>query len=68
MWLGLVLVVACRVFVEACELLVTACRIYFPCLGSNLGPLPWEHEVVATGLTEEFLWSYIFKTDISPEI
>ena len=40
MWLGLVLVVACRMFVEACELLATACGIYFPYLGSNLGPLP----------------------------
>ena len=33
----------------ACKLLVAACGIYLPDWGSNLGPLHWEHEVLATG-------------------
>ena len=31
------------------KLLVAACGIQFPDLGSNLGPLHWEHRVLATG-------------------
>ena len=35
--------------VVACKLLVAACGIQFPDQGSNLGPLHWEHRVLATG-------------------
>ena len=35
--------------VEVCELLVVACRIYFPDQESNLGPLHWAQEILATG-------------------
>ena len=34
---------------EACELLAEVCEISFPDQGSNLGPLFWEHTVLATG-------------------
>ena len=52
-----IFIVACRVFqlwhvgslVEACKLLAAACEILFPDPGSNLGPLHWEHGVLATG-------------------
>ena len=33
----------------ALSVLVVACGIYFPDGGSNLGPLHWEHRVLATG-------------------
>ena len=36
-------------FSVACELLVMACGIQLPDQGSNLGPLHWEHEILATG-------------------
>ena len=35
--------------VAACELLVMARGILFPNQGSNLGPLHWEHGILATG-------------------
>ena len=35
--------------VSACELLVVAHGTLFPDQGSNLGPLPWELGVLATG-------------------
>ena len=35
--------------VAACELLVVACEIYFHDQRWNLGPLHWEHGVLATG-------------------
>ena len=35
--------------VLACEHLVAACGIKFPDQGLNLGPLRWEHVVLATG-------------------
>ena len=35
--------------VVACELLVAACVIYSPNQGLNLGPLPWDREILATG-------------------
>ena len=33
----------------ACELLVAACGIQFPDQESNLGPLYWQHRILATG-------------------
>ena len=38
----------------ACEHLTEACKIHFPNQGSNLGPLHWEHGVLATGSQEKF--------------
>ena len=35
---------------EACKHLAVACGIEFPDQGSNPGPLPWEHGILATGL------------------
>ena len=37
-------------FIWLCQVLVVACGIQFPDQGSNLGPLHWEHRVLATGL------------------
>ena len=42
-WLQQVLVATCAIF------LVAACGIQFPDQGQNLGPLHWEHKVLATG-------------------
>ena len=36
-------------FVVACKELVAACGIQFPDQGLNLGPLLWQHRVLATG-------------------
>ena len=41
----------CWVLVAACTLLV--CGIYFSDQGLNLGPLPWEHGVLAAGPPEK---------------
>ena len=35
--------------IASCEFLVAACGISFPDEGLNLGPLNWEHGVLATG-------------------
>ena len=57
-WLCQVLVAACMrdlrfgmwdLLVVARKLLVAACVIKFPDQKSNLGPLHWEQEVLATG-------------------
>ena len=37
------------IFVAACRLLFGTCGIY-SLMGLNLGPLPWEGRVLATGL------------------
>ena len=37
------------------DLLVAACGIWFPDHGSNLGPLYWEHGILATGPPEKSL-------------
>ena len=36
-------------FIWLCQVLVAACGILFPDQGLNLGPLHWEHGVLATG-------------------
>ena len=43
-----VFLVACRTF-SCSDLFVVACGIQFPDQGLNLGPLHWEHGVLATG-------------------
>ena len=51
-----VLIVMLSFFLKlaACEHLTEAYKIYFPSQGSNLGPLHWEHGVLATGPPEKF--------------
>ena len=48
-WPRWVLVAAHGIFIAALGSLVAACGIWFPDQGPNLGPLPWEHGVLATG-------------------
>ena len=48
-WLPQALVAACKVFITICELLIVANGIQLPNQESNLGPLPWECRVLATG-------------------
>ena len=46
---GSLVVAVGNLLVAACKLLVVVCGIYFPDQGSNLGPLHWEHGVLAIG-------------------
>ena len=45
--------------------LAVLCEILFPNQGSSLGPLRWEHEVLATELPGESLLA-LLKKDFSP--
>ena len=45
----LVFIWLCWVLVAARELLAVACEIKFPDQGLNLGPLHWEHRILANG-------------------
>ena len=56
-----------KLFIWLCQVLAAACGIQFPVQGSNLGPLLWEHRVLATGppgKSPEFrlLFSYLSPT------
>ena len=59
-WLPQALVAACKVFITIPELLIAANGIQLPDQESNLGPLPWECRVLATGpqLTHNTLSSF----------
>lgn len=54
------------VLVAAYELLVAVCGIEFPDQGSNLGPLHWEHRVLATGQSGKSLDEVLTKLYIMP--
>ena len=50
-------------FILLCWVLVAVCGIYFPDQGSNLGPLHWEHGVLATRSPEKspiLFFKYLF--------
>ena len=49
LFLFLVFIWLCWVLVAAHELLAVACEIKFPDQGLNLGPLHWEHRLLANG-------------------
>ena len=48
------------------DLLAVACEIYFPEQGSNLGPLHWEHGVLASRPQEESLFPLPVKLGKNP--
>ena len=52
--------------VAACELLVVAGGLQFPDKGLNLGPLFWEHGVLATGPPYEVYVSVFSKQSLFP--
>ena len=50
---SLIFIAVCGIIIVACKLLVAACGgAWIHDQGSNLGPLHWEHRVIATGPPE----------------